>query len=110
MDKTVRISRHINPTIKKGDLVRLVDGSALTCCFNNEHHLIIKAYPSITGSNLLLKNMDAVVLMTGVQDVGSYYKPLDHVYIQDIIIQLGNARYRTCSRFVSLVKIDFNKL
>jgi hypothetical protein len=102
--KTYVLEKHVNEKIKVNDLVALIDGSGFTEFeFVNytEDLYIITAYPKITNSNLILKELEFLVVETNVETnvcVG-------HIaaYIQDIVISFNGVKFRTCSSFVKKV-------
>lgn len=99
MKKSFQIKRCINTDIEKGDKVFLTDGSALSCIEDNDgEYYIVMAYLSITGKEEQLKDILCEVIEVGVTDFicPGYLK----AYMQDIVVQVGNAMFRTCSAFV----------
>lgn len=98
---TLEINERINPKVKEGDIVRLIDGSGLSCVDSDSDFYIVYSYPEVTGINEQLKHIDAEVLKIGVEDrcvCGSG----DWAYKQDIVIKIGSAKFRTCSGFVKI--------
>lgn len=98
-----RLEEHIDNKIKVGDVVKLTDGSALTLKKaqvgdKGEFH-IVHSYPLFTGKEEILKDIECMVVETGVEDYVCM-GVLDIVRIQDIVVQCGNAKFRTCSKFV----------
>lgn len=102
---TAKLYNNTNPDINPKDIIRLVDGSALT--HDIETCYIVKAYPELTGSKEKLKNLDCTVLETGITDricIDPFFvKHAEVVYLQDILIQCGNTTFRTNSTMVHKV-------
>lgn len=91
-----------------GDKVRLIDGSALSCVddVNNEYYIIF-AYPNKTGSTEILKNLEGTVVETGITDhvaISLTIDPISVIYLQDIVVQLGDATFRTASQLVEKIE------
>lgn len=101
MKKGYKIERYIDSSIKVGDFVKMIDGSALSCDKNNESEMfIVKAYPKLTGFQGTLKELNAEVVRVGITDnicMGVCGK----VYLQDIEIRIGDTIFRTASRLVT---------
>lgn len=101
--RTLKINKFIDKSIKVGDIIRIHDGSGLSLLndLSTKDHYIVKAYPELTGSGLILKEIDGTVIdinikyIHSVPSIGSYW-----CYKLDCIIQLGNAKFRTCSKFI----------
>ena len=99
---TLIIRKFINPDIKAGDKVMIVDGSAFTPLnFIEENYYIVDAYPKITGSEKIIKDIEGEVIFTNLTD--NVTSGVDSVYLQDCIIQLGNGLFRTASQFLKKV-------
>lgn len=98
---SLEIRTLINKEIKKGDTVRLIDGSGLSHIESTEAFYIIYAYYNETGLNQALKHIDAEVLEVGVCDY-CVLGAAKNVYLQDIVIKIGNAKFRTSSKFVHI--------
>lgn len=103
--KSYQLIHLYSPHIKVGDEVYLKDGSALTLLSDDnketkDSYYIVNSYPICTGSTLKLEEIKATVITINIKDrvtIGSV-----SVYIQDIIVQIGNAQFRTCSALVRL--------
>ena len=101
------LKSNINPDIKVGDKVNLIDGSGLTLNIDQYYHkakqyFIVNSYPEATGLNETLKDCEATVIKTGIVDkisLGCIY----WAYIQDVLIKVGNVEFRTCSQFVTKI-------
>lgn len=96
-----------DPDIKVNDEVYLIDGSALTLITEAEdlhsttikEYFIVNSYLELTGSPLNLQAIKGTVTAININNrvtIG-YTK----AYLQDIIVQIGNAKFRTCSALVS---------
>lgn len=104
--KSYKIKHLRNADINIGDEVYLIDGSALTILnpdgsdpvdvTNNLY--IVDSYPSLTGLNIPLKEIKAIVIKTNITD--SIIPGFILAYVQDIIVQIGTAQFRTCSDLV----------
>lgn len=97
--KQFKIKSYINPDIKIGDTVRLIDGSGLTHSTNIEDVYIIGRYPHLVNSNLPLSEMRFKVVNTGITDLVCE-GVCDLVYLQDIKIEYEGSVFFTCSRCV----------
>lgn len=97
------IHNTINPIFKVGDKVYVYDGSAITAHEYNETNkniYIICAYPELTGSQSILRKIEAIVTEINIKDrvsVGS----CGFVYLQDIVLKIGNAKFRTNSSMIT---------
>ena len=99
--ESFKIKKLINPSIKIGDVVKLVDGSGLTCD-KIQYPIIIRAYPDVLESTRCIKNLIAIVVGINQEYVtNSFY---DQVYLQDISITINGILFRTASQFV--VKVN----
>lgn len=101
-----RIKTLINNEIKVNDTVRLIDGSALSLVHNNEvdWYVIVSSYPRITGSNENLKDIDCIVLETGITDIISNPDSIvSNCYLCDIKVKVGDAQFYTCSKLVEKI-------
>lgn len=104
---TLTILSDIDKSIKVGDIVRLWDGSSIGID-NHKPVYIINAYPELTGSEEILKNLDAIVVQTNIKDKVHYDSVMAGlsnpiVFLQDIIIKIGNTEFRTASNMVRKV-------
>ena len=99
MKKSYKLSRHINSEIKVGDRIKIVDGSGLTS-FKEIDVYIIYSYLELTGSELKLKEIEGTVLETNIDNFIHPIHSLELAYLQDIVIELGNAKFRTSSNFI----------
>jgi acid phosphatase class B len=102
--KSYKLAHFRNPHIKVGDEVFLIDGSALTLLDDDKkdetkNYYIVNAYPILTGSKLNLQNIKAKVITINVKN--RVYIGYFTVYVQDVIVQIGNAKFRTCSLFIA---------
>jgi len=108
---TATIKHYIDPTIKVGDIVRLIDGSALTHEEKKCH--IVFSYPKLTGIHKKLKFIDCIVLKVNITNKiaidPSFTRNTKIVYLQDIKIKCGNAVFRTSSGMVSKVEREGQK-
>ncbi len=104
-----KIESYIDPNIRVGEIVRLVDGSGLSLKSDsvndnkNKNYYIVDSYPETTGIDKILSKIDAKVVEIGINDyviVGV----ARIAYVQDIIIQIGDAQFRTCSQFVRNIR------
>ena len=102
--KSFELFTHVNSEIKKGDIVKLIDGSGLSLkenelYSNNKNHYIVFEYPEL-GFELPLKEYHFIVVETNITNRvggGSY----DYKYLQDIIVECNGIQFRTASDFVS---------
>lgn len=92
----------IDHSIKVGDKVRITDGSALTCDESDSDVYIVYAYPKLTGSIEKLKDIEGTVIATSINNrVCS--GACDTIYLQDCIVQLGDAVFNTASGLLTKV-------
>ena len=101
-----KLKSFINPNIKKGDIVRLIDGSGLSCDKFNEEIYIPLAYPQLTNSNEVLKDLDFEVIETKIKNrISKRYEIIfsSISYVLDIKIKYNNLILRTCSNFVKKI-------
>jgi len=96
-----RIKKYIDPTIKVGDKIKIIDGSGLTVESGKKVY-IVYPYFEITKSNLNLQAIDGEVVETNINNYVSE-GAVETCYLQDIIIKLGEGTFRTCSEFVKKV-------
>lgn len=99
MKRQYKLKSVVNPKIKVGDSVYLIDGSALSNDKSDKEYYIVFAYRELTGRQEKLKEIKATVLETNITDnilTGS----IGIAYIQDITVQIGDAVFRTCSGMV----------
>lgn len=110
MKKSIKIqlnNSEINPQICVGDTVKLYDGLALTLVDDDELNTpqtryVACAYPELTGSHQVLKDMQGEVIANGINNrfcTGIF----GGSYQQDIIVRVGEALFRTNSRMVKLL-------
>lgn len=105
--QTFTLKKYINPEIKAGDKIIIRDGSGFTPIeYCEEEYYIVCAYPELTGSDLKLKDIIGEVIYTGIEN-SICMGVLGGVLRQDIVVQLGNGLFRTCSGFVE--KYDSDK-
>ena len=101
--KSFTIKRCIDSDIKPGDVVLLTDGSGLSLDDDEseDNYYIVYDY-AITNDHRLLKEIPAIVIQTNLTShVLVVYN--DFAYLQDIIVEVGAARFRTCSKFVGRI-------
>jgi hypothetical protein len=100
MKKSLRVISHRNPLIRKGDIVRVTDGSAFTYIQDTTLVVfIVFPYPELTGSTTKIKDLEAEVIETDITDMISS-SSLDIAYLQDIIVKIGDGFFRTSSGMV----------
>lgn len=101
MKQSYRLLREINPKIKVGDKIKIFDGSGLTS-FKDKKVYIIFSYFDLTGLYEPLKDIEGTVLEVNVDDFvcTSHFET---AYLQDVVIELGNAKFRTMSNFIQKV-------
>jgi hypothetical protein len=99
---SLKLKKYINPQIKVGDKVKLIDGSALSHIKLKGDFYIVDSYPEITGEDALLKDIVGEVVKTKVKNSGCF--GAFDIYVQDIVVKLGKAKFRTCSKMVRVVE------
>lgn len=103
-----KINKDIDPSILVGDTVCLVDGSALSLKSDDKlpftEYSIIYSYPKITGDYHDLRFIKGTVTKVGIKN-RLIHSGFDWCccYLQDIIVKLGNAEFRTNSSMVQKV-------
>jgi len=103
MDKSsLKLVKYKNPQIKVGDKIKLIDGSALSHITEKGDFYIIHSYRKLTGSDLSLEDIVGKVVKTNVKNRGCF--GAFDIYVQDIVVKLGKAKFRTCSQFVEVVE------
>lgn len=82
--------------LKVGDKVRIYDGSALSIDGQTTDIHVPFAYPELTGTDTILKEIECTVLEVGVKD--KFVKGvLQYIYQQDVKLKVGNAVAYTAS-------------
>lgn len=105
MKKTFTIRVYKDNNLKVGDKVRLVDGSGFTSIEDNTREVyIVVAYPNLTGSDVVLKELVAEVTEINITDKVCK-GVLDNVYLQDIVVKIGEGFFRTSSGMVKSIKM-----
>lgn len=97
---------YIDPSIEIGNIVKLTDGSSLSLKENSKKKLfIVHSYPEITGSNKLIKDMQGIVIEKNITDKGVTFETgMNYiVYKQDILVQIGRAKFRIASKHVTKI-------
>ncbi len=102
--KSFKLRRCINPAIKVGDIVRLYDGSGISCDKIDDYFAIVYAYPTITNSSKALKDLEFIVIKTGVDDSISECISGEMYYVQDIEVSINDTIFKTCSEFVCIIE------
>jgi GTP-sensing pleiotropic transcriptional regulator CodY len=103
MKNTLTIKRYINPIIKIGDNVQFHDGSSISCDTIDTDIYIVNAYPKLTGMTINLQAITGKVVEVGIDDKVLLFSSCDLVFLQDIVVELGNSKFRTSSAFVHKV-------
>lgn len=103
------LESHINTDIKKGDIVKIVDGSGLNLLdYNHEYReeriYIINSYPDLTKSTKLLKDLEYEVIETNITDKVYKIGSLDIVNLLDCIIDFNGLKFRTMSKCLKKIK------
>ena len=90
--------------IRKGDLVKIVDGSSLTVNrLPNNSFFIKRSYPKLFGSVKNLEYLEAKVVQTGIND--KFCSGVSSIlYPQDVVIEINGVRISLASRH--LIKLD----
>lgn len=99
------IHKHIDPNITVGDTVTLIDGSGL-CPVERDstNYYINNSYPNKTGVRARLDEIPCEVLVTGIDNTITNSSVSSIAYLLDIKVQVGNARFYTCSKFVRKIE------
>lgn len=105
MKKKITLRKLINPSIKVGDKVRMVDDSAFSYSGKQTESLFItQSYPELTGLNANIKDIDATVLAVNINNVATLSHVIGAAYITDIKLSIGVGEFFTCSKFVEKVE------
>jgi len=102
MKKSYIIQKHINPTIKVGDKVRIFDGSGFSISDYEEDAYIVFPYPKLFGNDLEVKEMEFTVVSINetdriIQGGGNNF------LLQDLILKAPNGKIVfSSSSFVKL--------
>lgn len=91
--------------INLGDKVKVIDGSSITPMSNDQDCYIVCAYPELTGSQLLLKDMEAEVISTKVRHYACE-GVCGNAYRQDLVIKLGLCEFRIASGMVRKIEVE----
>jgi len=103
MKQTFDIKKLINPDIKAGDKIMVVDGSSFTPLNHiDEEYYIISAHPELTGSDEKIKDIVGEVVYTGIEN-SICFGHLSTAYLQDVVIQLGTGLFRSSSKLLRKV-------
>ena len=102
MKNGYKIKKYIDENINEGDRVLLIDGSGLTCDNSDESIYIVCSYKELTGSSLNLKDLVGTIKEINVDDYVCN-SCSNTVYLQDIVVTIGDSDFRTCSQFLKKV-------
>lgn len=100
MKKSFELFTYVDEKIKKGDIVKLIDGSGLSLkeeewYSDNEDYFIVFEYPTL-GFDLPLQEYFFTVLETNIKNrVGGGSG--DFKFLQDIIVECKGIKFRTAS-------------
>ena len=106
MKGSIKVNDYINPNIKTGDIVEIIDGSSLSLEGSNDDYYIVYNYPEL-GIFKKLKECKFKVIATGVTDQINLSACEGQAYLQDIIILeiKSNNLFRTSSKHVRISEI-----
>jgi len=100
-NNTLKIRRCINPTIKVGDQVQLIDGSGLSDeVSKNGDIFITNSYSHLTRSTKPLDQLVGIVDAINLDDQVLPANEIERAYLQDCRIKINGHPFRTCSQFV----------
>lgn len=102
--ESLKLEFHMNSLIEVGDHVKLTDGSGLTCELSESDVFIVFAYPELTKSVVILKELVFKVVEAGVTNYVAT-SVCKKAYIQDIVVEYNGCKFRTCSTFVKYVEL-----
>lgn len=95
----IQLRRQVS--IQVGDTVRIIDGSALSVKDDPDRVVsIVHPYPDTTGSEDILERIPCTVLEVGIINHVHPFEVCGIAYLQDLVIQVGDAEFRTNSRMV----------
>lgn len=102
--KTLKADNQINPEIKKGDVVKFIDGSSLSSdLVKNENLYIVNSYPQYFKSYESIEYIEGIVIEVGITDKYAT-GVVDNIYLQDIVVSLNGFKVRTSSMHVKKVR------
>lgn len=100
MKKSYIIKKRINPDIKVGDYVKVIDGSSFSSVLEPLRTLyIVNSYSELTNVDTLIQDIIGHVIETKIDDA-VLHSPTNNLYLQDIVIQLGKGLFRVSSKHV----------
>ena len=100
MKKSFIIKKRINPDIKVGDYVSVIDGSSFSSVLEPSRALyIVNPYSELTGVGTVIQDIIGHVVEIKIDDA-FVQSPLDILYLQDIVVQLGTGLFRVASKHV----------
>jgi len=110
MKNSFEIKTFKDESLKVGDKVKIWDGSGFSYIGDTDEHVaIVHSYPEMTASNEKLLDIEGEVVEIGVTNRG--VMGFRCIYLQDIVIKLGEGLFRSCSEFVCVVhKMETNPL
>jgi len=98
------IKVHKDNTIKTGDTVKLIDGSALVNKdYPRDSFYITYKYPKL-GIIDAIKNTPATVIASNIDNKFSLRGLNSFGYVTDILVEIGNTKFYTCSKFVEKIE------
>lgn len=108
MKNSIELKFRKKSDIKIGDSVFLIDGSGLTSidCIDKSIY-IVYPYPEITKDSRSLQNIEGTILEINIDNHACVYGNVT-AYVQDVIVKIGEGRFRTCSNFVSKINSKIN--
>lgn len=100
MKKSFIIKKRINPDIKVGDYVRVIAGSSFSSVLEPLRTLyVVNPYSELTGVGSVIHDIIGHVVEVKIDDA-VLHSPIDSLYLQDIVVQLGKGLFRVASKHV----------
>tara|TARA_R110002074_G_scaffold218478_2_gene388939 strand:+ start:203 stop:742 length:540 start_codon:yes stop_codon:yes gene_type:complete len=104
MKQQLTVNLFRNKDIKKGDFVKIIDGSSLIVNrLPNKSFFIRGSYPELFGETKLLEYLEAKVITVDIND--KFCSGVSSIiYPQDVVIEINGVRISLASRH--LIKLD----
>lgn len=101
MKQSFIVKKFINPAIKVGDKVRIIDGSGFSIDNFEKEAYIILSYPELFGQNQKVKEIEFEVI--SINETDRIISTFDTCYLQDLVLKAPNGQLVfNCSSFVKL--------
>lgn len=99
--KYYNLRKHINPDIKVGDQLYLIDGSGLLPVKEYKDPIfIVSSYPELFGTEEIIKDLKFTVVQTNIEDIITP-SVVGTALLLDCLIEYNGCQLYTCSYFLS---------